>query len=127
MKRFRALTGAARGPPRPAATPSASITRGMTSNGHARSMPLPVGVHRERDAHRQDVEVGPDLALLQLGQAQLGERATRDAAAGRAEPSASSNSSHRPVSMRRPPVGPGRRGRHARWLVLLDVMRVRTL
>ena len=33
----------------------------------------PVGVHGERDAHREDVEVGPDLPFLELGQPELPE------------------------------------------------------
>ena len=99
----------------------------MTSNGHARSMPLAVGVHGERDAHREDVEVGPVLALLQLGQAQLaqaghegrGRRTGRTVRLQQLVPPSGLDA--------QAAVGPGRRGRHARWLVLLDVMRVRTL
>ena len=40
--------------------------RGMTSKGHARSMPRAVGIHRERDPHRLDVGGRRRLPATQL-------------------------------------------------------------
>ena len=63
-----------------------AITRGMMSNGQARSMFCAVGVDGERDAHREDVELGDLLALLQLGESEPWSSCTSIAEAERGTP-----------------------------------------